>query len=201
MEKVTKRKLQAIASRKHILNTAMELTVDRGFAQVSIQDICQKAGVSTGAFYHYFKSKEEIVLAWYEGSDARYRDEIIPALMADQTKNMCEKIEKYLFEMASYAEKIGVEMITQLYRAQLGVDNTSFIYGARALPEGLLNLILEGQEKGEISREVAAEQIKEELLIIMRGNILHWCQCKGEYALSDRAPQLVRRYLLSIKSE
>ena len=201
MEKVTKRKLQAIASRKHILNTAMELTVDRGFAQVSIQDICQKAGVSTGAFYHYFKSKEEIVLAWYEGSDARYRDEIIPALMADQTKNMCEKIEKYLFEMASYAEKIGVEMITQLYRAQMGVDNTSFIYGARALPEGLLNLILEGQEKGEISREVAAEQIKEELLIIMRGNILHWCQCKGEYALSDRAPQLVRRYLLSIKSE
>lgn len=199
MEKMTKRKLQAIASRKHILKTAMELTVEKGFSQVSIQDICQKAGVSTGAFYHYFKSKEEIVLAWYEGSDARYREEVIPAVMADEHKSMSEKIEKYLFEMAFYAEENGVENITQLYRAQLGVDNTSFIYGARALPDGLLNLILEGQEKGEISGEINAEQIKEELLIIMRGSILHWCQCKGDYALSERAPRLVRRYLLSLE--
>lgn len=199
MEKMTKRKLQAIASRNHILTTAMELTVDKGFAQVSIQDICQKAGVSTGAFYHYFKSKEEIVLAWYEGSDARYKEEIIPRLMADQDLTMCEKIEQYLYEMASYAEEVGVENITQLYRAQLGVDNTSFIYGERALPEGLLNLILEGQKTGELCGDIGAEEIKEELLIIMRGSILHWCQCKGEYPLTKRSSQLVRRYLFSIK--
>lgn len=201
MEKMTKRKLQAIASRKHILETAMELAVDKGFTQVSIQDICKKAGVSTGAFYHYFKSKEEVVLAWYEGSDARYREEIIPSLMAEQDKSVEEKIVKYLFEMALYAEETGVMNITQLYRAQLGVDNTSFIYGERALPEGLLNLILEGQNKGEFCKNIQAEEIKEDLLIIMRGSILHWCQCKGEYSLSERAPQIVKRYLSSIKEK
>lgn len=200
MEKMTKRKLQAIASRKHILSTAMELAVDKGFTQVSIQNICQKAGVSTGAFYHYFKSKEEVVLAWYEGSDARYREEIIPNLMARQDMSAEEKVIKYLFEMASYAEEVGVATITQLYRAQLGVDNTSFIYGERALPEGLLNLISEGQEKGEFRRDIQAEEVKEELLIIMRGSILHWCQCRGNYALLERAPQTVKRYLSSIKA-
>lgn len=199
MEKMTKRKLQAIASRKHILATAMELAVEKGFSQVSIQDICQKAGVSTGAFYHYFKSKEEVVLSLYERVDDHYRDHVIPELTAQQDKTAEEKIIIYLYEMASFAENIGVANIIMLYRAQLGVDNTGFIYGNRALPEGLLDLIAEGQEKGEFCRDMEAPRIKEQLLIIMRGNILHWCQCRGEYALSERAPEMVKSYLSSIK--
>ncbi len=61
---MTKRKLQALESRKHILDTALELTKKNGFERTSIQDICREAGVSTGAFYHYFKSKDEILIVF-----------------------------------------------------------------------------------------------------------------------------------------
>ena len=59
--RLTPRKEQAIATRLKIFDTAVELFEKKGYDRVSINDICKKAGVSTGAFYHYFKSKDQVL--------------------------------------------------------------------------------------------------------------------------------------------
>lgn len=47
---------------KHkILKTAFELFLESGFGEVSVNEIIRKAGVTKGGFYHYFKSKEELI--------------------------------------------------------------------------------------------------------------------------------------------
>ena len=43
-----------------ILSAAMEVFLERGFSETSIQDIATKAGVGKGTIYDYFKSKEEL---------------------------------------------------------------------------------------------------------------------------------------------
>ncbi len=45
-----------------ILHTALELFADEGYYTISISRIADKAGISKGLMYHYFKSKEELVL-------------------------------------------------------------------------------------------------------------------------------------------
>ena len=45
-----------------ILATASQLFVQKGYEKTSMQDIAQTAGISKGAIYHHFQSKDEIIL-------------------------------------------------------------------------------------------------------------------------------------------
>jgi protoporphyrinogen oxidase/AcrR family transcriptional regulator len=47
--------------RDTVLETALQMFVERGFEQVSVDDIIARANISKGTFYHYFKSKEDIL--------------------------------------------------------------------------------------------------------------------------------------------
>lgn len=47
--------------RTEFLNTAMALFMEHGYEQTSVNTIIDTVGVSKGAFYHYFKSKEELL--------------------------------------------------------------------------------------------------------------------------------------------
>jgi AcrR family transcriptional regulator len=49
--------------RQQILNAARRRFVRNGFHQTSMQDILSEAGLSAGALYRYFGSKEEIIAA------------------------------------------------------------------------------------------------------------------------------------------
>ena len=48
------------ATKDRIINVAQELFVERGFATVTMQDICREAEISRGGLYRYFGSTEEI---------------------------------------------------------------------------------------------------------------------------------------------
>ncbi|TAN20119.1 MAG: TetR/AcrR family transcriptional regulator [Chitinophagaceae bacterium] len=51
----------ADASREKILKSAFELFANHGYSRTSVDMIAQKARISKGLIYHYFKSKEEIL--------------------------------------------------------------------------------------------------------------------------------------------
>lgn len=47
--------------KQEFLATALELFNEKGYEKTTIQDIIDRMGVSKGAFYHYFESKEDII--------------------------------------------------------------------------------------------------------------------------------------------
>ena len=49
--------------RTQILNAAMRLFVVKGYSDTTVDDIVKKSGLSKGAIYHYFKSKNELFFA------------------------------------------------------------------------------------------------------------------------------------------
>jgi AcrR family transcriptional regulator len=53
-------------TRAHILDTALGLFREPGFDKTTMRDVASAAGMSTGAAYYYFATKEAIVLAYYE---------------------------------------------------------------------------------------------------------------------------------------
>lgn len=48
-------------TKQHILETAMNLFSEKGLENVNVEDIVKEVGVTRGAFYHYYKSREELI--------------------------------------------------------------------------------------------------------------------------------------------
>ncbi|GLV74168.1 TetR/AcrR family transcriptional regulator [Streptomyces hygroscopicus] len=67
MPKVTQAHLDA--RRDQILQAAIKVFAERGFAKTLMADIVRATGLSTGAVYRYFPSKEDLVLAAVVGRD------------------------------------------------------------------------------------------------------------------------------------
>ena len=62
------------ATRDHLLGVALALFREKGFDETTMRDIAARAGLSLGAAYHYFSSKEAIVLAYYAAVQAQHLD-------------------------------------------------------------------------------------------------------------------------------
>ena len=48
-------------TKQQILETAMRMFSEKGLENVKIEDVVTEVGVTRGAFYHYFKSREELI--------------------------------------------------------------------------------------------------------------------------------------------
>jgi AcrR family transcriptional regulator len=55
-------------TRERLTRVAIELFLTRGFEATTLDDIAAAAEISRRSFFHYFASKEDVVLAWQDGS-------------------------------------------------------------------------------------------------------------------------------------
>lgn len=97
-----------------ILNAAMNLFVERGFENTSVQDIAFYAKIAKGTIYIYFKSKDELIHELY-----KYCYQLdIEACRAgmDEEQDAISKLCRRLDNIINYALKHPKEaMIEQLY--------------------------------------------------------------------------------------
>lgn len=66
-------------TKEHILKVAFMLFLQKNFKEVTMKEIVDKTGLSKGAFYHYFESKEklfeEVINSFFESAvTRRYAD-------------------------------------------------------------------------------------------------------------------------------
>lgn len=70
--KPTKRELHSQETRQRIIEAAKELFNTYGFEQTSVKDISERAGVTTGALYHHFKNKDDLMMAVFQDHDGDF---------------------------------------------------------------------------------------------------------------------------------
>lgn len=86
MPKVTQAHLDA--RRRQIIDAARARFAGHGFARTSMPDLVEASGLSTGAIYRYFKSKDEIVVAICEQAS-----HVLPGeLTAESARDFLEHI-------------------------------------------------------------------------------------------------------------
>lgn len=54
-------------TKARILESAIKLFSSQGYNKASVDDICREAGISKGAFYHHFESKQALFLDLLDG--------------------------------------------------------------------------------------------------------------------------------------
>ena len=69
-------------TRQRIFETALGLFRTRGFDATTMRDVAAEAGQSLGAAYHYFPSKDAIVLAYYDSVQDEHARRVSDTLAA-----------------------------------------------------------------------------------------------------------------------
>lgn len=192
-KKLTKRQLQAIHTKNKIYETAIELMKKKDFQYITIEEICGKAEVSVGAFYHYFVSKNDFLIEMYSRADHYFLDEVAKQLTSNDP---LEKMVEYFVIYANYNVMIGISTMKQLYHA----NNYLFITKGRGMQIVLENMIREGQMEGKIITEMAPEEMTDYLFIAARGVIYDWCLHNGGYNLIEHMQNYMKRLVFIFHS-
>jgi AcrR family transcriptional regulator len=154
----------------------------KGFNKITIEDISKKAGVSIGTFYHYFKSKDDILFEVYQRADNYFKD-VLDKMNSD---NSLDQIIEYFQYYARYSEQANIGFTTHLY----SIENKFFLKKGRLMQTILEDIIKRGQENNEIIKTKTPEEIVDLLFLIARGVIFDWGLKDGKYKLENRMTEL-----------
>lgn len=154
MEEPSRRERKQQESADHISRTAMTLFAQRGYANITMEEIARAADVAKGTLYSRFPVKEAILSHFIL---AEMRD-AAPALMTElQSLNGSRaRLQAYFRQSARFAERYREYLRPYLQYRFAGIfqpgrerSNMSQILGS---------LLSEGMAKGEIRRDVALPQ-------------------------------------------
>jgi len=85
-----------VHTRKILLTSAEQLFIERGYAQVSVSDICSAAGFTRGAFYSNFADKDDLVLALFDQHAGERLDRLQVMLANASARNADEWAQRLL---------------------------------------------------------------------------------------------------------
>ncbi|UPQ70148.1 TetR/AcrR family transcriptional regulator [Kluyvera ascorbata] len=77
------RKKQPEIVRATLLRCAKTLAVRSGLAAISVQVVCEQAGVTKGAFFHHFENKDALLKCVFEQMITEYSEEIDRLISSD----------------------------------------------------------------------------------------------------------------------
>lgn len=100
-----------IARRANILDAAEQCFAAHGFHRCTMQDICKAAGVSAGAVYVYFPSKEALIAGICERDRAKLAAQFAALAEApDLLEALAGLGHHYAIEEPVYKRKLAIEM-------------------------------------------------------------------------------------------
>ena len=89
-------------TRDRLLDVAMRLFWEKGYGTTSIQDILRESKVHAGSLYHFFPTKQDLLLSVLE----RYQQGIYPMLLEPAWNGVSDPIEKIFALLARYRQAL-----------------------------------------------------------------------------------------------
>ena len=77
-------------TRERLLGAAMELFWEKGYGSTSIADILQRAGANAGSLYHFFPTKQDVLIAVLD----RYENGIGPMLLEPAWEGVADPVDR-----------------------------------------------------------------------------------------------------------
>ncbi len=155
---------QAAETKKKLTETALALFAERGYANVSIADICSAVGVTVGVFYHYFKTKSDVYRSLSVGTDEIFRQ--IPLAASDAPGRVLEILHHY----GVVTERIGRDTMSVIL-----TPANRLIYPNNYAAKQLRQTLREGRARGELRDTDPLDDQMSALLSLLWGQVCFWC--------------------------
>ena len=179
-----RRERRTTETRERLFRAALDLFAIKGFTETTVEDITEAADVGKGTFFNYFPSKDHILLAFGEMQLAKLQ------LAVEEARRSGEPMPQFL-------SSLGVRMTQEPIRHP-GIIRTLLQAYLSTTPvrEAMLDLqkrvhalhteiVLLGQERGEIRRDLPATDIALVFRQTIFGTLLLW-SLHGDATLHPR---------------
>jgi len=196
MAKKSKGTSKAEATKRLIFESALTLFRQKGFNQVSIQQITDYAGTAKGSFYTYFSTKSDIIVDAFWAIDAYYRsieDEV------SREEDAAHKLLKFTELQLTYVrDVIGVEMLKVLYANQVSNEGSTKVITdqSRFWHTFIKTIIEEGQQTGEIRKDMESSYLAVLFNRAIRGLFLDWNISSAGFDLVEEGLAYCRNLLI-----
>lgn len=154
------RQERAERTRSRIIDTAARAFAEGGFDGVSLNDLVLASGMSKGAFYFHFSSKEEVALAAFRAK----QQELIGRLLADEERGASATDE--LRSVLRRRARLIVEDPTMHCVVRLGADlsvrsgpGSEYASFQKLAEQSIAELVGRGVRSGEFGAQVDPETV------------------------------------------
>ena len=188
-------------AKDRVIEAALDLMLHQGYPATTVDEICNRAGVSKGSFYHSFESKEEMGLA---ALAEFYRAGVEKLMSGPYTR--CEDPIARVYGFLDYTEAIAAEhwrrgCLLATFALDIGESDSRIRAEVHhlfeELEEGLAAMFAPfGVQNGEPKRPTARE-IAMHFLVVLEGSIV-LARAHGDPGLIVKGLSPFRRYLASL---
>lgn len=181
-----------------IVSAAWRLFYEQGYDNTTVDEIILESGTSKGSFYHYFEGKDALLSSLSYLFDEKYE------ALAEQMDPEMGSFDKLIFlnqELFAMIENsISIDLLARLYSSQLITRGEKHLLDRTRLYYRLLRqIILQGQERGELCAELSVNEMVKMYALCERALIYDWCISGGEYSLRAYSRQMMPRFLATIQ--
>lgn len=171
---------------KSVIEAAVVLFKEKGYENVSVNDICKAAGVARSSFYLMFSGKKDIVdriLSNVRLDSNELTNDLITA------KNDFERMWVLCNRYLKVANSFGPEMTGTLFRLEL-LEEIDLLGEVHKIDAWMIELTRNAQEMGVIKSPEPAKIIAPASVDIVYYVTYEWCKSKGGFSLQRRAREL-----------
>lgn len=183
---MNKRQLQREGTLGLIYETVNQLVLEKGFDDMRIQDICERAGISTGAFYHYFRSKQDILFERYQMTGRFLQELAAEAETMEPLEGVCFLIREMTEYTRSREPEVLRSYVESSFRLQGEWQKRCPMPTLRRVAEELLRPALEPER---------AELLLEAVDLFHCGVVHKQCASLGRYLAENRPEDRFCRWL------
>ena len=181
-----RRREQGHQTEQAILQAAMELSRRQSFDKVSVRDICRRAGITTGAFYHHFRTKDELLSRGFAPLD-RYMEE---ALVGHGEEPPPQRLWRILSTYAAFTEEQGWELVARYYQRRLdNPDDAASMDPTRFTLRAMLDCLRQAEAEGMLLPGHSIQWTVDFLFRHFRGVVIDWILHRGSYPLLPKLEQ------------
>lgn len=177
-----KRKEQAAIAKEKLLTAAQKLISEKGYDHISISDITKASGMSAGNFYHYFKSKEDLIIA----VERDLYDRNLENVRKMHGKGILNMLTFYFCNSTDYTVNVyGVNFARQWFIYHL--SNPTTLHD----PSNKVNITIKEvkeclescQKNGELRSDVCLDTLAEDIVLSTWGAQFYGILTNGEFDL------------------
>jgi AcrR family transcriptional regulator len=135
-----------------VFQSAVELFVERGYENATMDDIAERAGVARATVFNYYRRKIVFLDEWTEWR----RQQAVHALQVEQlaTRPTREVLERYMRELANVSTQTRAETVALM----TGCVHSLNLFGEPALGYELARYLERGKRRNEIRASIDPQQ-------------------------------------------